>query len=292
MCGCNKQEPINEEKHEYGYYTVDYAKSCMNYQGYDTDTTDEAQLVNELVSKVVIENYMKTIEKPTISITNEIVYLNYTAEYTNIDTITEVLYRAAMVKTLTQLEKVSYVYFYVEGQPLKYADGTTVGMMTASDFVEDTDDSINNLIWTEITLYFADETGQKLVENTIEVAYKKTASLERLVVEQLIDGPDTAGSYAVLPSGLKVLSISVKDGVCYVNFDSTFLSETANVSSEVSIYAIVNSLCELTAVNKVQIMVNGDSQKVFRDSISLDTLFERNLDLIQEDIEEKESVAN
>jgi len=41
------------------------------------------------------------------------------------------------------------------------------------------------------------------------------------------------------------------------------------VSSEVTIYSIVNSLVELDNVNKVQILVNGESEISYRESISL-----------------------
>jgi germination protein M len=53
------------------------------------------------------------------------------------------------------------------------------------------------------------------------------------------------------------------------------------VTSEVTIYSITNSLIELGGVNQVQIMVEGESNLMYREKISLDTLFERNLELIE-----------
>ena len=35
----------------------------------------------------------------------------------------------------------------------------------------------------------------------------------------------------------------------------------------------MNSLCELDSVDAVKIMINGDSSKTFRESISLDSSF-------------------
>jgi len=40
----------------------------------------------------------------------------------------------------------------------------------------------------------------------------------------------------------------------------------------------VNSLAAASSINKVQITVNGSQEVMFRDSISLNQLFERNLD--------------
>ena len=76
------------------------------------------------------------------------------------------------------------------------------------------------------------------------------------------------------------LSISVKDGICYVNFDENFLTQVYNVSTDVAIYSVVNSLVELNNVNKVQITINGETNIMFRESVSLSTVFERNLNIV------------
>ena len=113
--------------------------------------------------------------------------------------------------------------------------------------------------------------------------YNNKVSMERLVVEQLIKGPTETGMYPVLPSDTKLLTISTREGVCYVNLDASFLTGSVNTNEVVPIYAIVNSLVELPAVNKVQIAVNGETTKRYRELISLDALFERNLDIILEE---------
>ncbi|MEG0564617.1 MAG: GerMN domain-containing protein, partial [Hungatella sp.] len=64
-----------------------------------------------------------------------------------------------------------------------------------------------------------------------------------------------------------------------LNFDASFLNSELKVKEYIPIYAIVNSLASLSTVNKVQIAVNGSQDVLFRDAISLNTLFERNLDL-------------
>lgn len=125
-------------------------------------------------------------------------------------------------------------------------------------------------------MYFANQKGDKLVKDNVSVAYSRSVSVERVIVEQLINGPDIASCSKTLPSGMKLLSISVTDGTCYVNLDSSFLNEMVNVSDTIPIYSIVNSLCELSEIDNVQILVNGDSKKTFRESISLDSTFEMN----------------
>ena len=132
-------------------------------------------------------------------------------------------------------------------------------------------------------MYFANDKGDKLVKENFSVAYSRNVSIERAVVEQLIKGPDITTNGMTLPVNLKLLNISVKDGICYVNLDSSFLTEIVNVSSTIPIYSIVDSLCELSNIDKVQFLINGDSKKVYRESISLDAPFEMNVDIINLD---------
>ena len=134
-----------------------------------------------------------------------------------------------------------------------------------------------------LKLYFANADGTMLIATNRTMAYNTNISMEKLVVEQLLSGPASDVADVVYPTinpNTKVLSISVKDGICYVNFDENFLTQIYSVSSDVAIYSIVNSLAELTQVNKVQISVNGETNIMFRESVSLSTIFERNLDLV------------
>ena len=48
-----------------------------------------------------------------------------------------------------------------------------------------------------------------------------------------------------------------------------------NVSTDVAVYSIVNSLVELSNINKVQILINGEVPESFQT-----TTFERNLDIV------------
>jgi germination protein M len=50
------------------------------------------------------------------------------------------------------------------------------------------------------------------------------------------------------------------------------------VKEYIPIYSIVNSLSELPTVSRVQIRINGSQDAVFRDTIPLTTVFERNYD--------------
>lgn len=54
-----------------------------------------------------------------------------------------------------------------------------------------------------------------------------------------------------------------------------------NVTESIPIYSIVNSLIENTDVQKVQISINGETNRIFRESISFDTVFMKNKELVE-----------
>ena len=113
--------------------------------------------------------------------------------------------------------------------------------------------------------------------------------MERLVVDCLVKGPDTDQAFPTINPDTKVLGVTVRDGICYVNFDKTFLTQVYTVTPEVVIYSITNSLVELTSVNKVQISIDGQTDVVFRETFNLTNLYERNLDLIGDSVETQTS---
>ena len=169
---------------------------------------------------------------------------------------------------------------YCADQPIVDETGNPVGMLAASDFVDSIRD-VNSFERTELTLYFTDETGSKLVEECREVMRDTNTSVEKLIVEQLIQGPEQSGAYATIPRDVKLLNVSVNNAVCSINLDAAFLNNSLEVKEYIPIYAIVNSLSELSTVSRVQIRINGSQDAVFRDLIPLSTVFERNYDYIE-----------
>ena len=101
-----------------------------------------------------------------------------------------------------------------------------------------------------MTLYFTNESGDGLTAEQRNIYYSTNVPLERVVVEQLVKGPAQAGHYAVLPPELKILSVTVSEGICYVNFDETFVNPPLDIEPEITIYAIANSLAETCHVEQ------------------------------------------
>ena len=207
--------------------------------------------------------------------------LNFSMEYMDMPKVYEVLGRAALVRTLCQLPKIDYIGFRVADQPLMDLKGNAVGLMSEEHFIENAGEEINAYRTADLTLYYTNETGDRLITQRVPMEYNSNISLEKLIVERLIEGPPYEGAYPTIPANTKLLSVSVRDGICYVNLDGGFLETGYNVTESIPIYSIVNSLIQNTDAQKVQISINGETNQVFRESISFDTIFERNEDLVE-----------
>ncbi len=294
VCSCSGEtatsETTTEERVMQIYYVNKNATKVVS-DSYKPKNSGGEELLKELLEvlqtnpdnleyRQVIPSEVRVVNS---YIENKQVYLVFDSAYSLLSRITEILSRAAIVRTLTQIEGVETVVFYINEQPLMDALNQPVGQMKASDFIDDLGGDINDYQKTVLTLYYTNEQGNKLMECKRELVYNNAVSMERLVMEQLIKGPTEDGMYPVLPSDTKLLTISTREGVCYVNLDASFLTGSVNTNEVVPVYAIVNSLVELPAVNKVQIAINGETTRRYRELVSLDTLFERNLDIIMEE---------
>ena len=213
--------------------------------------------------------------------------LDFREAYLEQNPIMEVLGRAAVVRTLTQIAGIDTITYSVQNVALTDAVGIPVGVMTADSFIDNAGTEINAYTESVFSLYFANEAGDALVEVDREVIYNSNISMERQVMEELIKGPKKDGEtgseagYPTINPAVTVLGVTVKDRVCYVNLSEEFLTPVYNVTSQTALYSIVNSLVELPGVNRVQISIDGNTDVTYRDSVSLTTLFERNLDLIE-----------
>ena len=202
------------------------------------------------------------------------------SDYEELETVREILTRAALVNTLCQIDGVDSVSFLCGDHPLTNEDGSVVTAMNSDMFIFNSGKEIMNYEKVRLHLYFANEDGDQLVDTYRNVVYNSNISMERLVVEQVLKGPNSDVVFPTLNPASKVLSVTTRDGVCYVNLDQAFLTEPYGVTSQVAIYSLVNSLTELSSVSAVQITIEGKTGKAFMDS-SLSSVFERNLSVVR-----------
>lgn len=280
---CGQEEPQGENV--YQVYYLSSSESKVEKCAYELKGTLYEERLEELLNRLAETPDRLEYKAPLaynfeingISLEERRMLIDMSEDYKKLPPITEILVRAAIVRTLEQLPEVDYIGFTVEGNQLYDNSGMRVGWMNGTRFIDNDGNEINIYELTRVRLYFADESGTRLLSTYREKHYPTNTLKERFVVEELIAGPNeqAEGIYPTINPNTKIISVLTQDGICYVNLDSSFLTVVNNVPTETAIYSIVNSLIELNGINRVQILINGEVPSTFSN-----TVYERNLDIV------------
>ena len=192
---CGSQE--KKEGDVYKIFYVNHDNTGVLFYEYETQSRDTDTVLEELIGQM--ETLPERLEyRPPLAgsfrllsyhLVDGQLSLDFDEEYRNQEMITEILVRAAIVRTLTQVRDVQYVTFTIGMQPLADASGNVVGVMNRDMFIDNAGNEINTYEKARLRLYFANETGDGLTEVTRNKVYSSNISMERLIVEEIIAGP-------------------------------------------------------------------------------------------------------
>ena len=292
LAGCSRSES-EEKTADYFMYYLSLDGNQVVENACEPEASQGEELIQEFAEKFnetpEKEDYQrlmaKDVEIEGWTLEDSTLTLKIRGPYESMSRPREVLVRAGLVRGFTQIPEVERVQITTEDGELKDSSGNVIGPMTRESFVENAGKEINNYQYTTLTLYFANETGDKLVSETRSVYYSTSMPLERVVVEQLVKGPSEEGHYAVLSPDTNILSVTTSDNIAYVNFDETFVNGTISVAQEIPVYALVNSITTNCPVQRVQFSINGESDVTFRESMKLNQFYEKDLSYLEENSE-------
>ena len=97
--------------------------------------------------------------------------------------------------------------------------------MDQNTFINNTGAQINSYEKTTIQIYFSNEEGNALLPVQRTLVYSSNISMEKLVVDQIIVGPANAESFPTVNKETVVKSVTVKDGICYLDLSKDFLNQ-------------------------------------------------------------------
>ena len=286
LIGCQRDE-IDKSK-IYSVYYISTTETKIEMHQYVMQSVSKEGQVEELLAALATVPAKLEYKAPLsmgfsildYELEDGKILINLDSNYKELSITTEVLVRAAIVKTLIQLSDINFVAFTIDGTQLIDATDTLVGWMNADLFIENDGNEINTYEEVRLKLYFATEEGNELIITNRTKEYNTNISMEKLIVEELIKGPNVDSIFPTINPSTKVASVTVRDGVCYVNLDENFLLQPYNVTPEVTIFSILHSLVDLTNGNKVQIFINGDNSGTSRERYRFSTYFARNLVLL------------
>lgn len=178
--------------------------------------------------------------------------------------------------TLCQVEGVEAVSILVEGEPISYRDHQ---LLRESDAVLSSAE--DEPVYLSADLYYLRQEGGLAVEHR-ELLVPSGSAPQSVLLQALLSGPQTEGLSAPLTGQARVIDLWVDDGgICYINFDAAFLSQqpTSASHARLTLYAIVNTLCQLPNVDAVAFLVEGESIPDYG-GVATDVPLEPNPDLV------------
>ena len=216
-----------------------------------------------------ISLFPEDVKISSYSIKDGILRLEFNEAYSKMSRTRELLVRTGVVKIFIQIPEIDSVEIYVGKKPLTNSKGEEVGAMNSDTFVEFSGSD------GDVYSY-----GDKLVEEQRSVRYRRNLPKATVVLEQLARGPLEKDHYPTIPENSEVLSLTKANGICYVDYNSVFQDYALNVSEQIPIYSVVNTLIAATDVDKVEISIEGNKEVTFGQNMQLYKFYEWNDSLL------------
>jgi germination protein M len=163
---------------------------------------------------------------------------------------------SSVVDTLLQFGELKKIRIHVEGKELIAPSGEPYGFMDFIDF------NIGNMAEKEITLYFADSQAMYVVPEKRTVYVSKDisdAEFYRIVIEELIKGPDTENLYRTIPEEVGVEYVELEGDLLKVDFSLEMHTEhwRGAAGESMTVNSIVNTMTEFGNIRRVMPTVDG-----------------------------------
>ncbi len=288
-CEIQVEEQTSEtEESGYHYYYLTPGEDALMTETYSPEEETGEFMLTDLMQHLGKKENSRnglSLLSPEVSINSydrrdDLLIIDFNRAYNHMSSAREVLVRAGIASTFLQIPGIRLVRFTVAGSDLLNSRNEKVKDMDRNTFVELSGNDPDDYRYGTFTLYFTDKSGEKLVEETRNVYYKRSLSLEQVVLEQLAKGPLVKGNYPTIPGNSAVRDVFLSDGVCYVTMNRSFSEESVDVSPEITVYSVVNSLLALGGAERVQISVENTQGGSLGGEMPLYAFYERNEELI------------
>ncbi len=130
---------------------------------------------------------------------------------------------------------------------------------------------------TMVSLYF--KSGEDIIPEARLIDVKELLDNPyKEILEMLIDGPKNNSLEKTIPEGTKINKIQKQADTLIIDFSEEFINNHKNgeIEEKITINSIVNTVTELTEINGIKIIINGEENKSFSDEkIKFNKIFYR-----------------
>lgn len=188
------------------------------------------------------------------------IYIDFNEVYRDMTATGEMFFRSCVVLSLSQIKGINSIDFRINGEELMDSSGNIIGPMHARDFVIE---DVNGSIYTynrEVKLYYAAKDEKHLVAVEKEITNEIGDPMEKAALLALAKEADDEESYmAPLPEKIRINSLTLNGGTWYVDLSDDILTPVSGVTSKMAVYAMANTLIDMSGASNVSFTVNGAS---------------------------------
>ena len=160
------------------------------------------------------------------------------------------------------------VYFYKKSEEEKNE---------ITEYIPQEEISEEQMRQTIISLYFKNENGVIPEARLIDVKELINNPYEKIVT-MLMEGPKNENLQRTIPEGTKINKIEKQGENLILDFSEEFILNHKGGEEEekITVQSIVKTVTELTEINGIKIIINGEENKEFKDGkIKFDQVFHR-----------------
>lgn len=255
-----------------GNYRLYYAVQAESAHGadaiaeYGVEIADEGCTTQELAQKLLealllppedsllLSPFPDGTQLQELSVSGKRAYVDFSANYGRLSGIELSLADYCVALTLTQLDGVYAVTITADGHEIPYR---RTQLLTAADpLLGSREDTLRPIT---VQLYFLDTQTNELRAQQQTLALYEGQQRVNALLEALLAGPENDDTLApLLSADFFVLSSRIEDNTCYLNLPGDVpLPEDAQ-TQRLAMTSLVRSLCSLTGVEQVQLLVDGE----------------------------------
>jgi len=185
--------------------------------------------------------------------------INFSLAFNDILPIERTLATNSLVHTLTNLDFVDQLRFYVDGEPMLDGDGNLFGLRNPYNTA--LGDPVGLLVadTVDVILYFPNDQMTGLVGETRAIDTSPFGVIEHSILDALIEGPQTPDLYPIFASIAYNRVERVMD-VITVDFAQDFwdrLTSGGSAAEEMMVFSLVNTMTARAGVRRVHILIDG-----------------------------------
>lgn len=165
-----------------------------------------------------------------------------------------------------------------------YDDISIVGSESDNEEVVETITINTDVNMRDIIAYYKNEEGY-LVPVKTSIPWEEgiaKATLSKIIIgDEVEKRMSQSGLAGVIPEGTEILGMSIKDGLCTIDFSENILNTASYDDEKLMISAISYTLTEFDTISSIKIMIGGQELQALSNGYPIDTAFEReNINLV------------